>query len=188
MTDVTQQEAFELFIRKLEATEVPYMVYGSVAAMVYCEPRLTNDLDVVVALGPAKITVFHQTMTDAGFYCPPVEVILEEFQRRGQFNLLHIEADTKIDCIYLGRSEHDVEEFRRRERVAFTESVEATVAKPEDVIIKKLSYFKMGGSQKHLSDIRSMLTVSSEEIDRDYIQRWARELNLESEWQKAQQL
>ena len=179
---MTQQEAFELFVEKLESLAIPYMICGSVAAMAYGEPRLTKDMDVVLALPPDKAPAFHAAFTAAGFYCPLVEVIVEEFQRRGQFNLLHLESDTKIDCIYLGTDEFSVEEFRRRQRLGFTERIQADIARPEDVIIKKLVYYKLGGSDKHPSDIRSMIAVSGAEIDFDYIRRWVKELGLEQQW------
>ena len=38
----------ELFVARLETLGLPYMVTGSVASMIYGEPRLTLDLDVVV--------------------------------------------------------------------------------------------------------------------------------------------
>jgi len=179
---MTQQDVFEFVVRTLEELDIPYMVCGSVAAMAYGEPRLTKDMDIVLALLPDKIAGFHRRFSGAGFYCPPVEVMQEEFRRRGQFNLLHEETGAKIDCIYLGMAEYDVEEFRRRERVAFTERTEAMMARPEDVIIKKLDYHRMGGSEKHLADIRSMLAVSGAEIDLDYIRRWVKELGLEQQW------
>jgi hypothetical protein len=182
---VTQKEAFELFVKEIERLEIPYMICRSVAAMAYGEPRLTKDMDVVVAMPPNKVPAFHEAFTQSGFYCPPIEVILEELQRRGQFNLLHLDADTKIDCMFLGADEYSVEEFRRRERVALTEEVEASMARPEDVIIKKLEFFKMGGSEKHLSDIRSMIHVSADEMDLQYIASWVKELGLENEWRKA---
>lgn len=40
----------EQFVRRLEALELRYMVTGSVASMIYGEPRLTLDVDLVVEL------------------------------------------------------------------------------------------------------------------------------------------
>jgi len=34
----------------LEQLHVPYLVTGSIAAMAYGEPRLTNDIDIVAAI------------------------------------------------------------------------------------------------------------------------------------------
>ena len=43
----------ELFVSRLEAVGAPYMVTGATAAIVYGQPRVTNDLDVVVHLDDA---------------------------------------------------------------------------------------------------------------------------------------
>ena len=40
------------------------------------------------------------------------------------------------------------------------------VAQPEYVIVRKLEYYREGGSEKHLRDIRSMLDTSPELIQR----------------------
>jgi hypothetical protein len=44
---VTQEAFFEFTIAQLEAVGIAYMVTGSVAAMLYGVPRMTNDMDIV---------------------------------------------------------------------------------------------------------------------------------------------
>ena len=45
-------EPFLIFTRKLNELNLRYMVTGSVAAIYYGEPRMTNDVDIVVFLRP----------------------------------------------------------------------------------------------------------------------------------------
>lgn len=59
-------------------------------------------------------------------------------------------------------------------------------AAPEDVILMKLKYYEEGGSEKHLRDIRSVLTVQGDKIDRPYITAWAKRLGVREEWLTAQ--
>ena len=56
------------------------------------------------------------------------------------------------------------------------------VAPPEYVIVRKLEYFREGGSEKHVRDIRSMLAVSGEQIDRTSLAEWVRRQGVESQW------
>lgn len=42
------------FIPRLNDLEITYMVTGAVAAVIYGEPRLTRDLDLVMTLDPAE--------------------------------------------------------------------------------------------------------------------------------------
>ncbi len=41
---------FLVFLEPLNRAAIPYMVTGSVASLVYGEPRLTHDVDLVVEL------------------------------------------------------------------------------------------------------------------------------------------
>ena len=60
------------------------------------------------------------------------------------------------------------------------------LAPPEYVIVRKLEYFREGGSEKHLRDIRAMLVVSGELIDRTALLEWVGRLNLKTEWELCQ--
>lgn len=45
-----QVSLFEPFITRLERLGLPYFVTGSAAGIAYGEPRMTHDIDIVVAL------------------------------------------------------------------------------------------------------------------------------------------
>ena len=59
------------------------------------------------------------------------------------------------------------------------------LAPPEYVIIRKLEYFREGGSEKHLRDIRSMLAVSGDQFDRSALNEWIVRQGVEAEWRKV---
>src|ERR1041385_1661518 len=96
-----------LFARKLNELGLTYMVTGSVAGVLYGEPRVTHDVDIVVVLKPgldvARVT---QAFPIEDFYCPPEEILLQESLRaqRGHFNLIHHETGFRAD-MYLARRE-----------------------------------------------------------------------------------
>jgi len=48
-------ELFLVFLRPLNDIGIEYMVTGSTAAMIYGEPRLTHNIDLVVDLLPHQI-------------------------------------------------------------------------------------------------------------------------------------
>lgn len=64
---------------------------------------------------------------------------------------------------------------------------EVYFAPPEYVILWKLEFFREGGGDKHIRDIRGMLLVDSEHIDRAFLDGATAELGLESFWRKAQE-
>ena len=59
------------------------------------------------------------------------------------------------------------------------------VAPPEYVILRKLEFYREGGSEKHLRDIRSMLDASPDAIDRAELERMIAERGLLDAWKKA---
>jgi hypothetical protein len=59
------------------------------------------------------------------------------------------------------------------------------VAPPEYVIVRKLEYFREGGSEKHLRDIRSMLNVSGDQIDRSILDDWIARQGEVTQWKQA---
>lgn len=60
-------------------------------------------------------------------------------------------------------------------------SGEAWFAPPEAVIVNKLLFFREGGSEKHLEDIRAML-AGEYPVDRAIVQKWVGKLGLQTEW------
>ncbi|HYW11966.1 MAG TPA: hypothetical protein VE871_08415 [Longimicrobium sp.] len=60
------------------------------------------------------------------------------------------------------------------------------VASPEDVIIAKMEWARMGESARQLEDAAKMLRVRFRELDHEYLEHWVRELNLEMQWTAVQ--
>jgi hypothetical protein len=51
---------------------------------------------------------------------------------------------------------------------------------PEPDLI--FEYYREGGSEKHLRDIRSMLAISGEQIDRATLNDWIQRRGLQPQW------
>jgi hypothetical protein len=117
------------------------------------------------------------------YYCPPIEVISDEVVRGGSFNLIHQQTAMKIDVMILKGTPFAQSEFTRRKKITMLPGLEVNIASAEDVIIKKLDFFREGGSEKHLSDIKTMLAETS--VDLAYIQHWVKKLGLENVWTKV---
>lgn len=182
MTGPDLLSVFEAVLTSLEKVSVDYMVVGSVASMIYGEPRLTKDMDVVIEVQPTGMDLLYGAFPEKDYYVPPKEILQAEITARGQFNLIHHASGLKIDLIIRKNSPHAIEEFQRRQKKPFGDRFDAFVAAPEDVIIKKLGYFREGGSEKHLNDIRGILAHT--EIDRSYLERWIRDLGLGDIWRR----
>jgi hypothetical protein len=163
------------------------MVSGSTAAIVYGEPRLTNDVDLIVVLDRAHMGPLRDAFPPDEFYCPPGEEIAVERARdqRGHFNIIHLETGFKADVYLAGRDPLHAWGFAGA-RTLDIEGESLVVAPPEYVIVRKLEYFREGRSEKHLRDIRSILDNSSDLIDLAELQEKVVGLGLQSEWKKAE--
>jgi hypothetical protein len=178
-----------IFVSRLEKLEIPYVVTGAVASIIYGEPRLTNDVDLIVMMRDEDIERLVQAFPAVEFYCPPAEVMKIEIRRphRGHFNLIHHETGTKADLYLAGEDElHAWALSKRRDMIVEGDRVK--VAPPEYVIVRKLEYYREGGSEKHLRDIVGMLELSSGQIDFEQLEVFIRRHGVETEWQKARNL
>ena len=164
---------------------IPYMVTGSVASMIYGEPRLTLGVDIVLELQIDRAGAFLDAFPDSEFYRPPLEVVRAEAGRdaRGHFNLIHHATGMNAD-IYLAASDalHHWGPAHRQ-RLALGASA-LWVAPPEYVIVRKLEFFREGGSGKHLRDVRAMLAAGIE-LDREFLAAELRGRGLEPEWTRV---
>ena len=173
-------EALLRVVHILKESDTPYMIVGSMASMLYGEPRMTHDVDLVVDLAPAAAKQMEQLFAEEEFYCPPLEILQSEIVHRGQFNLIHHQSGLKIDLVIRKNTDHARLEFARRRKLVLWGNVEAYFASPEDVIIKKLEYFREGGSEKHVKDIRGILAETK--VDAAYLQEWVAKLRLDDAW------
>lgn len=182
-----EHELILLFARPLNRIRARYIISGSVAATLYGEPRVTHDVDFVIFLNDATIEALSQAFPAADFHVPPIDQITREVarERRGHFNIIHYPTGFKADLYATGRDEFHAWAFRHSRTLDFC-GEPLVVAPPEYVIVRKLEYFKEGGSQKHLRDIRSMLAISGEHIDRVALKYWLKEQAVETEWERVQ--
>lgn len=176
-------EPFLLFTRTLNKLGIRYMVSGSIAAIYYGEPRMTNDVDIVVILRREDVALLTSAFSLEEFYCPPPEVIESERRReqRGHFNLIHHETGFKADIYPSGREPLHGWGFARAVEASI-EGEKVSFAPPEYVMVRKLQYFREGGSQKHLRDISRMLVGLGENWDRTALESLIKANGLAAEW------
>ena len=166
---------------------IRYIVTGSIAAIFYGEPRLTHDVDFVVYLNEKDVDHLSKIFPVSEFYVPPPETIIPELPKTkpAGFNIIHMDSGFKADMYPTGRDEFNAWAFRRKRAMQF-EGETVPLAPPEYVIVRKLEYYREGGSEKHIRDIRSMLAVSGDQIDRSELNEWIQRQGVQEQWQKVQ--
>jgi len=164
-----------------ESMGLPYFVTGSVASMFWGESRHTVDVDFVVELPSWKAREFCDHFPEPEFYVSP-EAAIEAAQGPAQFNVIEVGEGVRADIIVFAGTPLDESRLARAQSVEFPGSGKERIAAPEDVILKKLEYFKQGGSGKHTRDITSMFRVSGTKLDLAYIEHWSLRLGVKDQW------
>jgi hypothetical protein len=175
-------ELLERIVEVLTRLKIPYLVTGSVGAMAYGEPRLTNDIDIVAAIEQRHVDGLLAAFPDPEFYVSE-RMMLEAIRHRTQFNIIHPASGLKVDIIVRKDTPFDKSRFSRFRRIMPAESYTANFAAPEDIIIMKMQYYREGGSEKHLRDITGILKISRDEMDVAHITEWSGRLGLTDIWE-----
>ena len=173
----------ELLCRVVEVLEeqgITYLLVGSLASGVYGEPRFTQDIDVVVDLRADQISALCAAFPSAEYYVSDAAAAVASGR---QFNVIHLASGNKIDFIIARQDGWGRAQLSRRRREEIVPGRPGYTAAPEDVILGKLLYYREGRSEKHLRDIAAMLQVSGDQIDRAYVEKWTRQLDLTEAWQ-----
>ena len=157
---------------RLEKARIEYMLTGSMAMNYYAQPRMTRDIDIVVALEVADARKLIASFEPD--YFVPEEALLSALRDRGMFNLLHLDSVVKVDLIVRKPEPYRQTEFARRVRVELP-GFAAWLVGREDLILSKLAWAMEGESELQMRDVRNLL---SGEVDLAYLRQWAPSLNV----------
>jgi hypothetical protein len=142
--------------RKLDQGGIGYMLTGSMAMNYYAQPRMTRDIDVVVAVGPNDVE--RMTSLFEPEYYLSKESMREAIAHESAFNLIHHESVIKVDIIVRKQSEYRRVEFECRQKVSILDFTTYIVSK-EDLIISKLWWAKDSRSELQLGDVKNLLAT-----------------------------
>ena len=167
--------------RILEQLGVTYFIGGSLASAVQGAARATVDADVVADLRPEHVDPLVHALGDA-FYLD-MDTIRKAVSLRGSFNLIHLKTMFKVDIfVNKGRPFDRAQLDRRVHQVLATDpDHSAYIASPEDTILAKLDWYRMGGevSDRQWRDVIAVLRVQGARLDERYLAVWAAQLGVE---------
>ncbi len=161
----------------LERVGIGYFLGGSLASSLHGEPRSTNDVDLVVDLAASKVTEL------AAALGPDFDVDEEALRRaaeeRSSWNVFFQPLLTKIDLFVLRGGAFDASEFGRRRAVEVRPGQRLFVKSPEDSVLRKLLWYREGGSERQWQDVVEVLRHGRTGLDSGYLDGWARRLGVE---------
>lgn len=151
------------------------MISGSLAFNMYCIPRMSMDIDLVIELNLNNVHDFLDIFS-TGYYIDK-DTVIDEIKKTGMFNVIDHRSGFKIDFIVRKNTEYRLLEFSRRGRKMLMD-IPVWMVSREDLVISKLAWIQQLQSEKQGQDIRMLMALP--EIDRDYINYWCKRLNLKT--------
>ena len=164
----------------LERLAIPYMLSGSFASSHHGAPRTTQDIDIVVNPSLAQLDELLTALEGPDVYLDR-DVAHEELARRGQFNVIEMSSGWKVDVIFAKRRAFSRTELERRVRATIL-GTDLFVASPEDAILSKLEWAKLGGSDRQLADVSGIVKTQGTSLDRAYVEEWLDDLGVRGLW------
>lgn len=162
-----------------EQLGIPYHIGGSVVSSVYGFPRATFDVDLVADLKLEHVRPLVKRL-EAEYYIDE-DMVRDAIRHRSSFNAIYLDTMLKVDVFVLKSRAFDQEELRRVQQQVLVEGSRTFyMASPEDLVLNKLEWYRMGGgvSDRQWNDILGVLKVQGTALDMDYLQRWAADLNV----------
>ncbi|MBE9592201.1 MAG: nucleotidyltransferase [Proteobacteria bacterium] len=152
---------------ELNTHNIPYMVIGGQAVLLYGEPRLTKDIDITLGVGVSKLNEINSIVEKLNLKA----LVNEDFVQKTMV-LLAIDEKTgiRVDFIF-SFSLYEKQAIKRAADIKFGSTV-VKFASLEDVIIHKI----IAGRAIDIEDVRSII-LKNPDYDTEYIKRWLQEFD-----------
>jgi len=170
---MTELEVLAVVAARLGSLGIPYMLTGSFAMAFYAKPRMTRDIDLVLAVGLPDVESLTASLS-VDFHIDPDAARTAIAQER-MFNLMHYETGLKVDLIVRKSSPYRQVEFDHRRQVRIG-NTDVWIVSREDLILSKLDWIRITPSELQRSDVRQLL---EEKVDLEYLRLWAPALGVE---------
>ena len=168
-------------IAALDRLEVSYYVGGSLASSAHGVMRATVDADLVADLKPQHVETLVEALR-ADYYIDAA-MIRGALADRSCFNLIHLVTSFKVDIFVLKGRPYDSAALARKEKRSIdanSPDSEVYLATPEDTILAKLEWYRLGNeiSDRQWRDILGVLKLQRGRLDVDYMKKWAAALRV----------
>lgn len=154
---------------------VRHYIGGSVASTMHGAIRSTMDVDVICDLRADQVEAFLVAF-GADVYVSQAAV-RQAVEKRSCFNVIHLPTAYKVDVFVSRGRPFDVAAMERAIPLPLAAGRETTVpvATPEDSIVAKLEWFRLGDetSERQWQDVSRLVALHGDVLDLAYMRRMA---------------
>jgi hypothetical protein len=159
---------FQTLLCKLAETfdknQIPYMVIGGQAVLVYGEPRFTRDIDVTLGVGPDHLEEILRLVASIGLAVlvpKPAEFVKKTMVLPCESP----DSGVRVDLVF-SFSPYEQQAMNRVRRIRVLDR-DVRFASPEDLMVHKI----IAGRPRDMEDARVVL-AKNPDMDKAYIERW----------------
>lgn len=165
-------------VRALDSLGVASTIGGSIASSFAGEPRSTIDIDIVAALEEHHVLPLVERL-GPDFYADE-DALRRAVRDRTAANVIHRPSMVKVDLFVAGGSPLDAQQIARRQAVTLADGRELHVHPPEDILLQKLRWYRLGGSvsDRQWRDVIAIIRVQGARLDREYLDKNAAALGV----------
>jgi len=157
----------------LKKRDIPYMIIGGQAVLLYGEPRLTRDIDITLGVNVDHLDELLAVVQELAL--KPLPKDLKSFVRQTMvLPALDETTGIRVDFIF-SATPYETEAIKRAKKIKIMDR-EVNFASPEDLIIHKI----FAGRPRDIEDVRTVL-LKNPDIDVRYVRKWLKEFDLFSE-------
>jgi hypothetical protein len=167
----------------LDGMAIRYMIGGSLASSAHGTYRSTNDIDIVAEITEQDIPRLVSQL--GGDFYADADAMRDAVRRGRSFNMIHFASSYKFDIFPLTDDPYSAVQLERRMfqelPMGDGESVKCPVASPEDTILAKLVWYRLGAeqSERQWNDLRGIRSVQGTRLDYNYLRKWAMHLRVQ---------
>jgi len=161
------QKLLKKIASELSAHNIPYMVIGGQAVLLYGEPRLTKDIDITLGVGVSKLNGINSIAEKLN-----LKILVDENFVQNTMVLLVIDEKTgiRVDFIF-SFSLYEKQAIKRATDIKFGNTI-VKFTSLEDLVIHKI----IAGRAIDIEDVRSII-LKNLDYNAEYIKRWLQEFD-----------
>ncbi|GAI76690.1 unnamed protein product [marine sediment metagenome] len=157
----------ELLIRiakTLDNNDIPYMIIGGQAVLLYGEPRLTKDIDITLGVSIDKLSELLNIIKKIELM-PLPENIIGFTQKTFVLPAKDIKTNIRVDFIF-SQTSYEKQAIERVNKINLKNTI-LKFASIEDVIIHKI----FAARPRDIEDAKSIM-IKNPNFDKNYIRKW----------------